>query len=368
MPRLSREDRRRARELEAELRTFVEGEPPALSRLMPRLREYLGTAVAFTYGPRIEAEGCGLSFVHLSGAPVGRAEVATHVDAWLRASGPRPALYTPARVEPFQRNRALVVGSYEQLLERGAGPMVSVDRLALRGPARRQVHDALERLQPTFRALGAHAYHQLRILVCEGELLRAWVGCLQPDPIAPRQRMLLAAVAEPLRRRLRLEDGLGRAPLLSATLDAALEQLSGAAFLLDGRGDIRLANAAGRAQWDADPAATREALLVAMRSDGRRGRFAITAVDAAGAARHFLAVEHAGRDPEPLVTRSAVRYGLTPREQQVLAHLLRGASNGVIALELGCAERTVEVHVRRILAKADAPTRSALVARLWMQG
>ena len=59
----------------------------------------------------------------------------------------------------------------------------------------------------------------------------------------------------------------------------------------------------------------------------------------------------------------ALRHGLTPRETQVLAQLARGVSNLRIAHVLGCAERTVEVHVTRLLAKMECATRAEAIAR-----
>jgi DNA-binding CsgD family transcriptional regulator len=40
-------------------------------------------------------------------------------------------------------------------------------------------------------------------------------------------------------------------------------------------------------------------------------------------------------------------------------------STRAIGVELRCAERTVEVHVARLLSKADCSTRGELTARFW---
>ena len=58
-------------------------------------------------------------------------------------------------------------------------------------------------------------------------------------------------------------------------------------------------------------------------------------------------------------------WRLTPRQSQVLAHLVQGAPNKDIATKLGCAMRTVEVHVAAILRKARAESRAQLVALFW---
>jgi DNA-binding NarL/FixJ family response regulator len=55
-------------------------------------------------------------------------------------------------------------------------------------------------------------------------------------------------------------------------------------------------------------------------------------------------------------------FGLTPREQQVLALVARGATNREIGNELFMAEKTASVHVSRILAKLDVRSRTEAAA------
>ncbi len=52
-----------------------------------------------------------------------------------------------------------------------------------------------------------------------------------------------------------------------------------------------------------------------------------------------------------------VRFGLSPREQEVLSVLVDGRTNREIAERLFISERTVAVHVRRILSKLDVSGR-----------
>jgi DNA-binding CsgD family transcriptional regulator len=58
-------------------------------------------------------------------------------------------------------------------------------------------------------------------------------------------------------------------------------------------------------------------------------------------------------------SRQQIPYGLTKRESDVLALLAVGASNAAIAEALSLSIRTVTTHVERILAKMEAPTRTA---------
>jgi DNA-binding NarL/FixJ family response regulator len=56
---------------------------------------------------------------------------------------------------------------------------------------------------------------------------------------------------------------------------------------------------------------------------------------------------------------------LTPREREVLHHLIRGLSNKQIAAELGLRHGTIRIHVSKILAKlgAENRTEAAHIAR-----
>lgn len=56
------------------------------------------------------------------------------------------------------------------------------------------------------------------------------------------------------------------------------------------------------------------------------------------------------------------RYGLSPRESEVLFWLAQGKSNIEIAMVLGMSRRTAEKHVERILDKLGATSRSGATA------
>jgi len=64
---------------------------------------------------------------------------------------------------------------------------------------------------------------------------------------------------------------------------------------------------------------------------------------------------------------AATRHGLTPREQEVLEHLVEGRTNRQIARALFISEKTASVHVSNIMSKLGAANRSeaaAIVHRL----
>jgi DNA-binding NarL/FixJ family response regulator len=62
-----------------------------------------------------------------------------------------------------------------------------------------------------------------------------------------------------------------------------------------------------------------------------------------------------------------VDYGLTEREQQVLALLVEGLSNAEIAERLVISVATVKFHVRGILSKLQVSNRAEAVAVAWQR-
>jgi two-component system, NarL family, response regulator LiaR len=72
----------------------------------------------------------------------------------------------------------------------------------------------------------------------------------------------------------------------------------------------------------------------------------------------------ARRDPPS----PAARFGITPREQDVLRLLVNGARNRDIALGLTITEQSVKNHVRRILAKLGADNRTEASAIAHREG
>lgn len=69
-----------------------------------------------------------------------------------------------------------------------------------------------------------------------------------------------------------------------------------------------------------------------------------------------------------LGARALIRSGLTRREQQVVRLLAEGRTNREIAVELFLSVRTVDMHVRNVLAKLDCATRAAAVRVATEQG
>ncbi|MCC7325655.1 MAG: response regulator transcription factor [Burkholderiales bacterium] len=86
-----------------------------------------------------------------------------------------------------------------------------------------------------------------------------------------------------------------------------------------------------------------------------------------GAVRHAIeratVLEQEMREKHDIERRLAT---LTPREREVLTHLVRGRLNKQIAADLGTVEKTIKVHRARVMQKMQVRTLVAL-ARLVQQ-
>ncbi len=78
-------------------------------------------------------------------------------------------------------------------------------------------------------------------------------------------------------------------------------------------------------------------------------------------ARACDTTEQAAQDSQPDNPVEARIATLTPRERDVLEHLVIGRPNKVIAFELGISPRTVEIHRGRVMQKMQADSLSHLV-------
>ena len=108
------------------------------------------------------------------------------------------------------------------------------------------------------------------------------------------------------------------------------------------------------------------ALRQSLREPGQHAAFEISPLFTYGNVVHYLAVLRLQN--EPSADRVAIgihRWRLTSQEAKVFAHLVNGDPNREIAGKIGCAERTVELHVTRILQRMDVENRNAAIAKFW---
>jgi DNA-binding CsgD family transcriptional regulator/PAS domain-containing protein len=332
---------RAADELASSLLTVPDPTAPALATLPARLAAVLDAEQAGAYGlVPLGDRRTRVDFVYGHGFATSTYEQGFDP---ITRSGASWGLFHPTCPQPEQRNRAHLF------------PRTVLDRVL-------QQNEAIGEL---FHRCDLANRDQLRVLVCDGPALLAWVGAFRREPFTERERDLLDRVGGALQRRLVLERALKDAPLARAGLAAALEALGAAAFVVDAAGRVRHANAAGRALLDADPRATRSGLERSVRDAG--GGYGVTPLSVPGLPPHFLALRRAAADPEPRARAATSRWGLTPREAKVLARLATGKANKTIAAELDCAESTVEIRVTSLLRKAECDCRAALVARFWTE-
>lgn len=103
---------------------------------------------------------------------------------------------------------------------------------------------------------------------------------------------------------------------------------------------------------------------------GGCGRFAVTRVASAGTPEMRLVVHRPGAavtGPQR-AGAAAARWSFTPRQAQVLGLLMEGLTTRTIAAALAVAEKTVEVHLTAMFARAQVESRAELVAAVWRLG
>jgi DNA-binding CsgD family transcriptional regulator len=148
---------------------------------------------------------------------------------------------------------------------------------------------------------------------------------------------------------------------LQSSLTKVLDTVSNAAFLVSDAFVVP-ANAAGALALERRGEPLRGELLAAVKQ-GHAPGLDLTPTGAPG---QVLVIRRGLRDElDRRLIEAAQRWGLTPRQTEVLESLVDGLSNGEVAERLGCTARTVEVHVTSILDRADAGSRLQLVAAFW---
>jgi len=268
-------------------------------------------------------------------------------DEFVRGRGVAWAGYNALRPEPAQRDCVLRSADIARLTQ----------------------GRSLEAEEILYRRLGTYGQDTMRALVCDGPSLLAWVGIVQPEKTTERQRDLFTQALPAFRKRLMFERLVSESALATSALDAALEQIAGAAWVLASTGHVTHANAAGRARIDADREGTHRAVEASVKGEGEADpRLKTMPLRAARGNVGHVVVEVA----EPATatgstTAAARKFGLTPAQTRVLERVTRGVSNATIAAELGVAERTVEAHVTAILVKAQVPSRAALIVQIFRE-
>lgn len=145
-----------------------------------------------------------------------------------------------------------------------------------------------------------------------------------------------------------------------AAFRTALTAIREPAVVVDGGGNVLLANGLGEALIARDRARVQRSLIEAARGESGQLGWQLTPLWGAAETVGYIAVSVAGRG------RRAVpgQWRLTSRQAEILDLVASGLTNATIAETLGIKERTVEFHVSTIFDKAGVDNRAGLLARL----
>ena len=362
MPRLPGPITARLKELREALGIIRVGAPSILETFLPEFGSLVSSR-GCAYGVRVEEEEYEISFCHVSGVEAARvqATMKTIADV-VRAPKRQLGFYTPARIERWQRNRAIAFPRNSEVLRMAA---------ALPGPlaTQRRSFEASSKqaYESAFAKLGVTDDCQLRVLVCSGPSLLAWIGAFRHEPFGAQDRRILQGLAPALQRRLAMERQWEDATFSAEAVPVLLENIPGAALIVNASGRIGHANAVAAALLERDARGLREKIGDALRGAPLPPFMQLTRISASGWPACYLVVLNNEKDPFGRVKLARQRWGLTQREAEILAHLASGAPNKTISALTDCAVRTVEQHVTLILAKLQVENRAAAIARFWSE-
>lgn len=301
------------------------------------LSDAFGT-VSSVHRAELSKDGYHLGLCEGAGWPA-PVDLKAELGAHYRRHGERAGAYDPLRPAVEQRN--VVLGERELAPTRSA---------ATRGLCQR---------------LGVAHFPQMRVLVCDGSMLLAWVGTTREEDFSDEEHRLLHGLVPSLRARLGMHRMLEAGAVQG--LDAAVDEIDAPAFMMTAKRVVAHTNAAGAALLRTRRAETLARIDQAIdrpeRGSGDVGR----QVRACGSGAPFwLVVLRASRARGLVELEDASRrWSLTRRERDVLALVARGHANKDVATKLGCAVATVEIHVSAILRKAGVDSRAQVVARFW---
>ncbi|WP_233261466.1 helix-turn-helix transcriptional regulator [Vitiosangium sp. GDMCC 1.1324] len=343
-----------------------------LPTLVGALREAMHAERGLAYGVDIGPERYQASFTHISGFLMTTEEAHSYLDGFVGTRRDPWGYFNPACPQPTQRNRVL----HFQAPGTNAAPteptqderLAPWKKLGIASEEQARMHAQVRTAMGGFlQSVGLDRMVFLRMLVCDGPALLGWVGTIRSEPFGAREQHLMRELIPSLQRRMKLDARLRETGVLHAALEATMEAMSQPAFVVTSTGRVAHANTAGRAWLEHGAGLVAEALKKYLRGEPGGEQLAFSPLRLAGVAPHYLAtVQGESAQAFARVHSLGASWGLTARETEVLGRLVRGESNKAIALHLGCAERTVEVHVTRVLAKAQVESRSALIARCFL--
>jgi len=149
----------------------------------------------------------------------------------------------------------------------------------------------------------------------------------------------------------------------ASTINVALEEIEGAAAIIDATGRILHANGAARSLADESGGVFASLVEAAESGSTRRGRWTVNRIHGRTEEPDYLVIARVSSRRPPVDVRVlGDRWGLTKRQREVLVMVVEGHPNDAIADALAISPRTVEVHVTAILGQAAVENRATLVA------
>ena len=147
--------------------------------------------------------------------------------------------------------------------------------------------------------------------------------------------------------------------LAAHALTALLGKLEVPIFVARRDGTVRYASALGQVRQKADPSALEQELRAVIGGERQRSGWSCTPL---GLDDWFLLQAPANDAIQSCIDRARARFGLTPRQREVVDLLVGGATNQTIAMLLNITPRTVEVHLSAIYDRAGVDNRTSLVS------
>jgi DNA-binding CsgD family transcriptional regulator len=326
----------RLQDISQALTTWSGEAKPAMTWLLPELRDLLGASFVGAYRPLATDQGWSLEFMRGAGSTASSQVRAFRLWVARLKGSPRFAAYNPYSVDLQQRNRTLL--------------SKDVPRTVL-----------AEHNESLYRAVGLPGHDQVRVLVCEGPRLLSWVGAAREEPFTQREAAVLRYLTQPIQQRLRLERQLRPPWPGTLAMEAALDALGRPAFIVGPKNTIAFGNRLGVALLVRDAKGVLASIAQSAR-EASVGAFAITRLTVPGYPTYLLVIQkEQWPGVENRVAQAQRRWGLTARQTHVLELIMTGATNKEIARQSSCAEVTVENHVTQLYRRSGARSRTDIV-------
>lgn len=315
--------------------------PGGLRAAVDTFRQFIGAEHALAYRPVRNGAAWALDLAATSGWSDDTAITGMFAVAFPRMFVRRFGLFDPAHPEPGQRNRSVRYADLKFDIRGGEALFTPIGEL--------------------YRRLSILRSDQLRVLVCDGPRLVAWVGGWRVEPFTVEERERVGRAVHVLRRRIALEASLLHAGAIERVLERVLEQWTTPAALVDRGGRVVHRNQAARHATHGDRCFA-ESLRRAV--ERPTNEFDLFPIRTRGVPDHLLVVRRPIDSPdlESRFLQWVERHRLTARQAEVFRLLVEGCSNREIGERLGIARGTAELHVSAVLGRVGVPSRTRLLS------